>query len=105
VNHKISGVDFVANLIVLESMDIDITLGMDWLSKYKVLIDGDKEYVKLTTPDGKELVFIAKLVVTAKGVANHAKVNQMDAIQGSKMPVVNELLYVLPKELPGMPAD
>jgi hypothetical protein len=86
-------------------MDIDITLGMDWLSKYKVLIDGDKEYVKLTTPDGKELEFIAKLVVTAKGVANHAKVNQMDAIQGSKMPVVNELLYVLPKELPGMPAD
>ena len=43
--------------------------------------------------------------MTANGVANHAKVNQMDAIQGSKMPVVNELLYVLPKELPGMPAD
>jgi hypothetical protein len=28
--------------------------------------------------------------VTAKGVSNRAKVNQMDAIQGSKVPVVNE---------------
>jgi hypothetical protein len=29
VNLKISGVDFVANLIVLESKGIDIILGMD----------------------------------------------------------------------------
>jgi hypothetical protein len=39
VNLKIRGVDFVANLIVLESKGIDVILGMDWLSKYKVLID------------------------------------------------------------------
>jgi hypothetical protein len=37
VNLKIRGVDFVANLIVLESNDIDVILGMDWLSKHKVL--------------------------------------------------------------------
>jgi hypothetical protein len=35
VNIKIRGVDFVANLIVLESKGIDVILGMDWLSKYK----------------------------------------------------------------------
>jgi hypothetical protein len=33
VNLKIRGVDFVANLIVLESKGIDVILGMDWLSK------------------------------------------------------------------------
>jgi hypothetical protein len=35
VNLKIKGgggVDFVANLIVLESKGIDVILGMDWLS-------------------------------------------------------------------------
>jgi hypothetical protein len=37
VNLKIRGVDFVANLIVLELKDIDVILGMDWLRKYKVL--------------------------------------------------------------------
>jgi hypothetical protein len=39
VNLKIRGVDFVANLIVLELTGIDVILGMDWLSKHKVLID------------------------------------------------------------------
>jgi hypothetical protein len=53
VNLKIRGVDFVANLIVLESKDIDVILGIDWLCKHKVLIDCAKKSVKLTTPDGK----------------------------------------------------
>jgi hypothetical protein len=81
----------------LESQGIDIILGMDWLSKNKVLIDCAKKSVKLTTPDGKELEFIAKLVVTAKGVANHVKVNQLDASKGSEVLVVNEFLDVFPK--------
>jgi hypothetical protein len=78
-NLKIRGVDFVANLIVLESKGIDVILGMDWLSKYKLLINYAKKSIKLTTLDEKELEFIAELVVTAKGVANRAKVNQLEA--------------------------
>jgi hypothetical protein len=54
VNLKIRGVDFVANFIVLESKGIDVILGMDWLSKHKVLIDCAKKSVKLTTTDGKD---------------------------------------------------
>jgi hypothetical protein len=53
VNLKIRGVDFVTNLIVLESKGIDVILGMDWFGKHKVLIDCAKKFVKLTTPDGK----------------------------------------------------
>jgi hypothetical protein len=49
---KITGVDFVANLIVLESKGTDIIHGMDWLSKHKVLIDYAKKSVKLTTRMG-----------------------------------------------------
>jgi hypothetical protein len=105
VNLKIRGVDFVANLIILESKGIDVILGMNWLSKYKVLIDCAKKFVKLTTPEGKEMEFVAEPVVTAKGVANHVKVNQLDASQGSEVPVVNEFLDVLPEELLGMPPD
>jgi hypothetical protein len=52
---------------------------MDWLSKCNVLIDCVKKSIKLTTPEGKEMEFVAKPVVTAKGVANRAKVNQLDA--------------------------
>jgi hypothetical protein len=89
----------------LESKGIDAILGMDWLGKHKVLIDCAKKSVKLTTPGGKELEFIVEPVVTAKGIANRAKLNQLNASQGSKVPVVNEFLEVFPDELPGMPPD
>jgi hypothetical protein len=99
------GVNFVANLIVLELKGIDIILGMDWLSKHKMLIDCTKKSVKLTTPDGKELEFIAEPIVTTRVIVNHAKVNQMNVIQGSEVPVVIEFPDVLPNKLPSMPPD
>jgi hypothetical protein len=89
----------------LELKVLDVTLGMDWLSKHKALIECAKKSVKLTILEGKEMEFVAEPVVTAKGVANHAKVNQLDASQGSGVPVVNEFPDVFPKELPGMPRD
>jgi hypothetical protein len=105
VNLKRTGVDFVANLIVLELKGTDIILGMDWFCKHKVLIYYARKSVKLTTLDGKELEFIIKPVVTAMGVANHAKVNQLDASQRSEVSVVNEFPDVFPEELPGMLPD
>jgi hypothetical protein len=105
VNLKIRGVDFVTNLIVLELKGIDVILGMDWLSKHKVLIDSVKKSIKMTTSDGKDMEFVAKPVVTAKGVANRVKMNQLDACQGPVVPVVNDFLDVFPNELPGMTPD
>jgi hypothetical protein len=75
------------------------------LSKHKVLIDCTKKSVKLTIPDGKELKFVAEPVVTAKDVANRAKVDQLDACQGPEVPVVSEFPNVFPEALPGMPPD
>jgi hypothetical protein len=72
------------------------------LSKHKVLIDCAKNSVKLTTPDRKGLEFVAEPVVTAKGVANCAKVNQLDVSQGSEVSVVNELPDVFSEKLSGM---
>jgi hypothetical protein len=53
VNLKIKGVDIVANLIILELKDIDVILGMDWLSKHKVLINCTKMSMKFTTRMGR----------------------------------------------------
>jgi hypothetical protein len=91
----------------LKSKGIDVILGMDWLSKHKVLIDCAKKSIKLTTPDGKELEFITEPVVTAKGVANRVKVNQLNASASPKLvvPMVSEFPDVFPEELPGMPPD
>jgi hypothetical protein len=62
VNLKIRGVVFFTNLVVLESKGIDAILGIDWLSKHKVLIDCAKKSVKLTTLEGKELEFVDPVV-------------------------------------------
>jgi hypothetical protein len=70
-----------------------------------VLIDCAKKSIKLTTSDGEELESDAEPVVTAKGVANHVKVNQLDASQEYEVLVVNEFADVFPEELPGMPPD
>jgi hypothetical protein len=106
VNLKIrGGVDFVANLIVLEPKGIYIILGMDRLGKHKVLIACTKKSVTLTTPNRKELEYIAEPVVTTKGIANRVKINQLGASQGSEVPVVNEFPDVFPEELPGMPPE
>jgi hypothetical protein len=64
---------------------------MDWLSKYKVLINCAKKSVKLTTLEGKEMEFVVEPVV--------------DASQGSEVPVVNEFPDVFPEELSGLPPD
>jgi hypothetical protein len=57
VHIKIRGVDFITNLIILDSKGFDVIHGMYWLSKHKVLIDCAKKLVKLTIEDGKELVY------------------------------------------------
>jgi hypothetical protein len=75
------------------------------LSKHKVLIDCTKKSVKVTTLKGKEIEFVVEPVVTAKGVANRAKVNQLDASQGFEVSVVNGFHDVFPEELRGMPPD
>jgi hypothetical protein len=64
------GVEFNANLIVIDSMGIDVILGMDWMSKQKALIDCTKNVVKLTIGDGQVIEYIAEPLITHQGVTN-----------------------------------
>jgi hypothetical protein len=56
---SIRGVDFLSNLILLDSKGIDILLGMDWLSKYDRVIQCAKKVVRLTKKDGTAVEFVA----------------------------------------------
>jgi hypothetical protein len=58
VSILIREVEFLANLIVLESKGIDVILGMDWLSKQNRLIDCAKKAVRLTPRSGIELEYV-----------------------------------------------
>jgi hypothetical protein len=70
VSIHIRGVEFLANLIVLESNGIDVILGMDWLSKHKGMINCAKKAVKLTSSNGKEMEYVAENLVTDKAAFN-----------------------------------
>ena len=55
VSLDIKGVKFEANLIVLELVDIDVILGMGWMSTCKGLIKYAQCSVLLTTPSGERI--------------------------------------------------
>jgi hypothetical protein len=99
------GVEFLANLIVLESKGIDVILGMDWLSKHNGLLDCAKKAVRLTPSSGKELEYVAENLIMDKAASNRMVLNQLDVASTMDIRTVSEFSDVFPKELPGMPPD
>jgi hypothetical protein len=59
VSITIREVDFLSNLILLDSKGIDIILGMDWLSRYDRVIQCARKAVRLTKKDGTTVEFVA----------------------------------------------
>ena len=57
VSLNIKGKNFEANLIVLELMDIDVILGMGWLSACKGVIKYAQRSVLLTTPSRERIEY------------------------------------------------
>jgi hypothetical protein len=55
------GVDFLLNLIFIDSQGIDIILGMDWLRKYDRVILCAKRAIHLTQEDGITMEFVVAI--------------------------------------------
>jgi hypothetical protein len=122
VGVSLSRYEIEVDLIPLELYDFDIILGMNWLSKYKALIDCYAKTVTFQTPEGERMIFegerILKLialisVVTAqkllrKGCMGYLAyiLNSDDEVPRLKdIPVVKEFPDVFPKELQGLPPE
>jgi hypothetical protein len=43
---------------MLGSEGIDVIIGMNWLAKWKIVVQCSKKTVSLTTPDGKNIEFM-----------------------------------------------
>jgi hypothetical protein len=101
----IRGVEFLANLIVLESKGIDVILGMDWLSMHIGLIDCAKKALRLTPSSGKELEYVVENLVRDKAAHNWIVLNHLDAVSTLNIRTVSKFLDVFLEELSGMPPD
>ncbi|WVZ80821.1 hypothetical protein U9M48_028269 [Paspalum notatum var. saurae] len=95
--YKNKGVEFSAKLIVIDSMSIDIILGMGTLEKWGVKIDCAQWTVHLAALDGQE--------VGIRASSPLGYLHQMEAIPTDGIRVVCEYPDVFPDELPGMPPD
>jgi hypothetical protein len=100
VSITIRGVDFPSNLMLLDSKDIDIILGMDWLSKYDGVIQCARKALKLTKKDETSVEFVAMVQSDQDSVLNQTKAIALEDIN-----VVQEYPDVFPAELLGMPPD
>jgi hypothetical protein len=90
VSILIRGVEFLANLIVLESKGIDVIHGMDWLSKHNGLIDCAKKAIRLTPRRSKELEYVAQNLVTDKAASNRIVLDHLDAISTLDIKTISE---------------
>ena len=54
---EISGILLMVDLRVMDILDFDVILGMDWLTTHRVVIDYDSRRIFAYTPDGSCLTF------------------------------------------------
>jgi hypothetical protein len=80
ISITIRGVDFLANLIILDSKGIDIILGMDWLRKYDGVILCAKRTIRLTKEDGTIVEFSAAIPVEQVSLLNKVQGTSLNAI-------------------------
>jgi hypothetical protein len=73
-------VDFLANLIILDSNGIDIILGMDWLKKYDRVILCNKRAVRLTTEHGTTVEFSVVVTTDKASLLNQVHGNSLEEI-------------------------
>jgi hypothetical protein len=97
VSITIRGVDFLMNLIVLDSEGIDIILGMDWLRKYDRVMLCAKRAIRLTKEDGTIVKFNAAIQADQVSLLNKVQGTSLNEIR-----VVQEYPDVFPEDLPGM---
>src|SRR3954468_2395633 len=77
----IEGLVFLASLIALKSSDIDVILGMDWLSRQNAYLDCKAKSVKLTHPSGKTVNYTSPRTSTQVHILNVLPLPDLEDIQ------------------------
>ena len=54
---EISGTLLTVDLRIMDTLEFDVILGMDWLTAYRVVIDCERMRVTAYTQDGTSVVF------------------------------------------------
>jgi hypothetical protein len=99
------GIEFPTNLIVMDTQEIDVIPGMNWLDKYKAIISCDKRTIKLVSPLGEEVVAELVSPEPRKGGCHQMTIDSKETNSLETIKVVSEFPDVFSKDLPGMPPE
>jgi hypothetical protein len=104
---QIRGIEFPTDLIVIGSrdVDIDVILGMNWLTMYQVGLSCDKRTVRLMSLSGEEVLVELILSEPRKGSCHQIYVHSEEVNLLEVIRVVSEFPDVFPEELLGMPLE
>jgi hypothetical protein len=96
-----AGQNFPTNMIVLKGQDIDVILGMNWLTQHKAILNTELRTIRLSYNQEEILLSIpATNPAKASGRIYEAIVPEIKDI-----PVVCEFPDVFPEDLPGLPPE
>ena len=88
------------DLILLNLEGMDVILGMDWMTKHKVLLDISSRAVEIDSPyQGATILYLPQ-----RGCFNSCA-NTIKEVKIEDIPIVCEYADVFPDDLPGMPPD
>jgi hypothetical protein len=90
---------FTADLTVLESIGIDVILGMDWLAKHNGIVSCNPRFIQLEHPSGTKVPIEPQSPKAATMMCN------MSGKKIEEIPVVCEFPDVFPEELTDLPPD
>nr|AAX95140.1 retrotransposon protein, putative, Ty3-gypsy sub-class [Oryza sativa Japonica Group]ABA92431.1 retrotransposon protein, putative, Ty3-gypsy subclass [Oryza sativa Japonica Group] len=100
---------FLSNLVLLESKDLDVILGMDWLTRNKGVIDCASRTITLTNDRGEKITFLSPASQKSVASLNQAAiVGQTETVEKSPrkledIPIVQEYPEVFLEDLTTMP--
>ena len=113
---EISGTLLTVDLRIMDMLEFDVILGMDWLTAYRVVIDCERKRVTAYTQDGTRVIFhgdknhiLPRTVYESKcqgQLAGWLASLTLEDEERSDLDlprVVCEYVDVFPDELPGLP--
>nr|CAE03723.2 OSJNBa0021F22.17 [Oryza sativa Japonica Group] len=92
---EIQGIPFPSDLILLDTKNLDVVLGMNWLAQFQGVVDCARRTVTLYRGPEQPVVFFAPPTSVSS--------SELHQIGLSEIPIVREFGDVFPEELPGMP--
>ncbi|XP_070015795.1 uncharacterized protein [Nicotiana sylvestris] len=117
---RVEGRDTLADLIVLDMIDFDMLMGMDWLSSCYAIVDCHAKIVKFEIPNEPNFILRGSQVPETCKIVSFMKAQRLlkkgclgllaivndtrkETVSIENVPVVREFSDVFPEDLPGLP--